>query len=101
MSSEGAAEVLNEALDGGKLALESSGAVDPIGAVRGLDVKGIVVNETAVFEDNGVAVDVAVGIVKAQVFETRLVSTDASVATPAAMLTATVPAEEPFSTSKV
>ena len=53
----------------------------------------------------GVAVDVevgvGVGIVNAQVFDTRLVSNDASVATPAATLTETVPSEDPFSTSNV
>ena len=38
-----------------------------------------------------VGVAVGVGIVNAQVFDTRLVSKDASVATPAAMLTETVP----------
>ena len=49
----------------------------------------------------GVLVGVGVRIVKAQVFDTRLVSKDASVATPAAMLTETVPSEDPFSTSNV
>ena len=51
----------------------------------------------------GVAVEVEVGvvIVNAQVFDIRLVSRDASVATPAATLTETVPSEDPFSTSNV
>jgi len=48
-----------------------------------------------------VLVGVGVGIVNVQVFETRLVSKDASVATPAATVTDTVPVEEPFSTSNV
>ena len=64
-------------------------------------ITGMSVGGTLVGVAVAVEVGVGVEIVNAQVFDTRLVSKDASVATPAAMLTETVPSEDPFSTSNV